>query len=213
MPTEDFERWEAERRARQARHEQRRAERLRERENEPEAPAGPERAEVPPSRKERVLHTRVSDSLDRAIRRAAEDMRVPVSNLVRNVLEDVFEVVERVTDNVGGLVEDVLDEVDGARDRISRDRRREARRRDDRRQTRQAGETPAEPPAEAPTAPESAREEFPDVLGWQPLILNSAQRCADCGRDLLRGDKGFVGLAAQGLSPHYLCDDCAAARS
>ncbi|MEN8181118.1 MAG: hypothetical protein ABFS46_01135, partial [Myxococcota bacterium] len=41
-------------------------------------------------RKERVLHTRVSDRLADDIREVADELRVPVSNLVRNVLEDAF---------------------------------------------------------------------------------------------------------------------------
>ena len=56
-------------------------------------------------RKQRVLHTRISQQLAEDIGRLAEDLRVPVSNLVRNVLEEVFSVVETVTDNVGELIE------------------------------------------------------------------------------------------------------------
>lgn len=39
-------------------------------------------------RKEKVIHTRIPSTLDEQIRRVAEGMRVPVSNLVRNILED-----------------------------------------------------------------------------------------------------------------------------
>jgi len=67
-------------------------------------------AEPRRERKERVLHTRISQQLAEDIGRMAEDLRVPVSNLVRNVLEEVFSVVETVTDNVGELIEDVMDE-------------------------------------------------------------------------------------------------------
>ena len=74
-------------------------------------------------RKERVLHTRVSDNLAEDIRRIADDLRVPASNLVRNVLEEVFDVVESVTDDVGGLFGDVLEEADAARERLTRSRR------------------------------------------------------------------------------------------
>src|SRR4029450_6260076 len=38
-------------------------------------------------RHERVLHTRISEELSDDIRRAADDLRVPVSHLVRHVLE------------------------------------------------------------------------------------------------------------------------------
>jgi hypothetical protein len=81
------------------------------------------------ARKERVLHTRISDSLAEDIRRIADDLRVPTSNLVRNVLEEVFDVVESVSDDVGGLFEEVLDEAEAARERIASARSRSRRRR------------------------------------------------------------------------------------
>ena len=68
-------------------------------------------------RKERVLHTRISQQLAEDIGRVAEDLRVPVSNLVRNVLEEVFSVVETVADNVGELIEGVMGEAERARQR------------------------------------------------------------------------------------------------
>ena len=68
-------------------------------------------------RKERVLHTRISHQLAEDIGRMAEDLRVPVSNLVRNVLEEVFSVVETVTDNVGELIEGVMDDAERVRRR------------------------------------------------------------------------------------------------
>jgi hypothetical protein len=76
-----------------------------------------------------VLHTRISDSLAEDIRRMADDLRVPASNLVRNVLEEVFDVVESVSDDVGGLFEEVLDEAGAARERIAHARSRSRRRR------------------------------------------------------------------------------------
>ena len=80
-------------------------------------------------RKERVLHTRVSDALADDIRRMADDLRVPASNLVRNVLEEVFEVVENVTDDVGHLFDDILDEAEAARERVRDQRQRGVHRR------------------------------------------------------------------------------------
>ena len=52
-------------------------------------------------RKERVIHTRVPESLDDEIKRRAGSLGLSVSNLVRNVLENTF-----------GLVEDIV--ADGA---------------------------------------------------------------------------------------------------
>ena len=60
-------------------------------------------------RKEKVIHTRISESLDEEIRRRATGLGVSVSNLVRNVLVNTF-----------GLVEDIM--ADGAElARTSRD--------------------------------------------------------------------------------------------
>ncbi len=147
-------------------------------------------------RKEHVLHTRISDDLADDIRRLADDLRVPVSNLVRNVLEEAFSVVETVTDNVGDLVDEVVEEASRARTRIRR-RRAGARRHSMR----------------APKDDyEAERESFPDVLGWQPLILNRPQSCADCEEPIQSGEKAFAGMGSAGLTPHYLCGDCAAAR-
>jgi hypothetical protein len=78
------------------------------------------------ARKERVLHTRVSENLAADIRRIADDLRVPASNLVRNVLEEVFDVVESVTDDVGLIFDEVFEEADAARGRLQK--RRGARR-------------------------------------------------------------------------------------
>jgi len=78
------------------------------------------------ARKERVLHTRVSETLAEDIRRIADDLRVPASNLVRNVLEEVFDVVESMSDDVGHLFDEVVEEAEAARERLAR--RRGARR-------------------------------------------------------------------------------------
>jgi hypothetical protein len=75
-----------------------------------------------------VLHTRVSENLAADIRRIADDLRVPASNLVRNVLEEVFDVVESVSDDVGLIFDEVFEEADAARERMQK--RRRARRPD-----------------------------------------------------------------------------------
>ncbi len=199
MDSKEFDRWEDERKRRHAARQQRRAERSRERQSSRDRD----------ERMERVLHTRISDTLDDAIRGAAGDLRVPVSNLVRNVLEDVFEVVETVTDNVGDLVTEVFGDGERARERF---RRRVGRHRG---RGRERPERPGEatdderPSSESP--PREVRE-FPDVVGWQPLILNGPQGCSDCERQIAKGDRAFVGLKADGLSGTYLCSVCMESR-
>ena len=60
------------------------------------------KTEVRSTKKERVIHTRVSQNLEKELRESAAQLGVSVSNLVRNALLNTFGVVE-------GLV------VDGAR--------------------------------------------------------------------------------------------------
>jgi len=181
-------------------------------------------------RKGRVLHTRVSDQLSEDIRRLAEDLRVPASNLVRNVLEEVFDAVENASEDVGDVFEDVLAEADAARDRIERQLRRRRRRRrgateediEDELRRDEAAEEPAGSGATA--APGSSRQadeaaeaedveprpvpEFPDVVGWQLLVLNTPARCGVCERSLGRGERAYVGVGEGGFSSHRLCRRC-----
>jgi hypothetical protein len=161
--------------------------------------SGPERR-----RKERILHTRISEDLAEDLRRVAEDLRVPVSNLVRNVLEETFSVVQTVTDNVGDLIEEVMDEAEAVRDRIrSRQRRRH-------RAPFAAPPSPAADAAAAPPAPgaATASSDDPDVLGWQPLVLARPQRCQACGALMGRGDSAYASVTSSGVGGAWRCEDC-----
>ena len=122
MDSDQFDEWAEERRRRRAERGSRRTERREKYHHGEGRPHGRG------PRKERVLHTRISEQLDESLRVAADELRLPVSNLVRNVLEDVFNVVEAVTDNVGDLVEDLVDEADAVRDRLRGRRPRRHRR-------------------------------------------------------------------------------------
>jgi hypothetical protein len=157
------------------------------------------------SPKERVLHTRISQQLSEDIRRVADDLRVPVSNLVRNVLEEAFSVVETVSQNVGDLLEDILDEAEEARDRYRA------------RGERWEGEAPPPEPSAPPAPPAEAaraRPEFPEVLAWQPVLLNRDAVCADCAAPIPRGARAAVGIGSQGApTAVVLCLACTDARS
>jgi hypothetical protein len=164
-----------------------------------------------------VLHTRISEDLAEDIRRMAEDLRVPVSNIVRNVLEEAFTVVEQVTDNMGDLIEDVMDEAEAARERIrGRQRHMRGRGRRGHRSSRRAGfQESSEDVEEELAADEAAeaRDTTPmrdPVLGWQPLILAQAQRCAACESEIARGSQAYIGMTARGLGASYQCAACIA---
>jgi hypothetical protein len=137
------------------------------------------------------------EQLARDIRQMAEDLRVPVSNLVRNVLEETFSVVESVTDDMGDLLEDVIEQAERASDRIHHSQRR--------RREREAREAHRRQRSERPEA-------FDDIEAWQPVVLNVPRRCDGDGREIRRGEQAFVGLTSSGLSGTYLCPPCVEAR-
>jgi hypothetical protein len=145
-----------------------------------------------------VLHTRISEQLADDIRQMAEELRVPVSNLVRNVLEEAFSVVESVSDDVGDLLEDVIEQAERASDRLHHFRRRRGER--------------VDPEEERRPADDGEPRAFEEVEAWQPVILNATRRCDGDGREMRRGEQAFLGLTASGLSDTYLCPPCVEAR-
>ena len=69
-------------------------------------------------RKERVIHTRVPAVLERELKRFAENMRVPVSNLVRTILEDAVSVADHATENVEVKLGKAVEQIHRERERI-----------------------------------------------------------------------------------------------
>jgi len=55
--------------------------------------------------KERVIHTRVPESLEAELRKRAEDLGISVANLARNVLGHAFGLVGDVTADVNKIAE------------------------------------------------------------------------------------------------------------
>jgi hypothetical protein len=66
----------------------------------PDAKTPEEGANGKDAKKERVLHTRVPAVLERELKRFADNLRIPVSNLVRTILEDALSVADAATENV-----------------------------------------------------------------------------------------------------------------
>src|SRR5262245_39247112 len=123
-----------------------------------------------PEKKERVIHTRVPESLEAELRQKAQDLGISVSNLVRNVLGHAF-----------GLVGDVVADSHA----IARAAR---------------GERPASPVGTSAPRGESAHSAPPpaaidDVLGWQPMVLGKNAVCARCNGLLPRGSDAAIGIA------------------
>ncbi len=174
-------------------------------------------------RKERVLHTRISEQLSEDIRHLADDLRVPVSNLVRNVLEEVFTTVEAVSGDVGSFFDEVIDEAEAVRERMharSHSRRRHRRfdpvdvedelQRDEKAERAASGGAAAEDSADA--FAQTFAETFAHVLAWQPVVLNQQADCASCSRSLEAGDHAFLASPSKPEAIEIACPDCIADR-
>lgn len=83
------------------------------REDDPEA-GDEDKAE----KKERVLHTRIPAVLEAELKHAAKALRVPVSNLVRTILEDAIAVADRATGQVEERLSRAARKVGSERERV-----------------------------------------------------------------------------------------------
>lgn len=75
-------------------------------------------------RKERVIHTRVPAVLDRELKRLAENLKVPVSNVIRTILEDAVDTLDSVGQLAEGELRDVADRLSRHRTALKKKRAR-----------------------------------------------------------------------------------------
>jgi len=71
-------------------------------------------------KKERVLHTRVPAVLEAELKRFAQNLRVPVSNLVRTILEDALVVADAAGDRVEERLRTAAAQLQTERERLRR---------------------------------------------------------------------------------------------
>ncbi len=71
-------------------------------------------------KKERVLHTRIPAVLEGELKAAASALRVPVSNLVRTILEDAVKLADRASERVEDRLSKTAQSVHQERGRLRR---------------------------------------------------------------------------------------------
>jgi hypothetical protein len=71
-------------------------------------------------RKERVLHTRVPALLERELKRFADTLRVPVSNLVRAILEDALSVADAAGTGIEARLKSTAKALEQERQRLKK---------------------------------------------------------------------------------------------
>ncbi len=134
-------------------------------------------------KKERVLHTRVPAVLEQELKRLAQNIRVPVSNLVRTILEDAVAVADRA----GRGVEEELHRAAG---RVSAQREAILRKRDE-----VVGRTKSGP--------------LGGIVGFQPMVLATDTHCAVCDAELSAGESAHLGVHSDPAAPRpIVCDAC-----
>src|SRR6476646_6490719 len=90
--------------------------------DDPRAPKKPD-ADEPDGgdgKKERVLHTRVPAVLEAELKRFADNLRIPVSNLVRTILEDALNVADAATENVEARLISAAKQLEHERERLKK---------------------------------------------------------------------------------------------
>jgi hypothetical protein len=142
-------------------------------------------------KKERVIHTRVPESLEAELRQKAEDLGISVSNLVRNVLGHAF-----------GLVGDVVADSHAIARAATLGSRRPAP---------PAPEPPPAPPPAPPIAVEPPASVIDDVLAWQASVLGKNAVCARCNAILPRGSDAAIGVTEATGVRLVICAACLAA--
>ena len=131
-------------------------------------------------RKERVLHTRVPDSLDRQLKHRARRLGMSVSTVVRHVLLNTF-----------GLVDDIVTDSTNVALALTGDSSEPA-----------SGNSL---PAATPTSPAPAAG---TVLAWQEAVLNLNAVCAHCNAILRRGVRAALGIRDAAGAPVVICPRC-----
>ena len=131
-------------------------------------------------RKERVLHTRVPDSLDRQLKRRARRLGMSVSTVVRHVLLNTF-----------GLVDDIVADSTNVALALTSD------------PSEAAPSTPLRTPATRPPSSDTTT-----VLAWQEAVLNVNAVCAQCNAILQRGVRAALGIREAAGAPIVICPRC-----
>jgi len=146
-------------------------------------------------RKERVLHTRVPAVLEQELKRLAQSLRMPVSNVVRAILEDAVTAVDLVGRKAEGEMNRVVDRMAEKRERLRDIATGPRGKTDEDEQVAKKESNPPSAPSKADTEPpKDAKQQLEGVIGFQPLLLASSTTCSVCGIDLKVGTEAFVGV-------------------
>ena len=138
------------------------------------------------ARKERVLHTRVPAVLEQELKRVANAWRVPVSNVVRALLEDALDTIDVVGAKAEGELREVAELLASERNRIRR------------KSSERLGKIPrASEPTQKPTSveePVAPADPLEGAVGVTPITLVHDASCGVTGEKLMAGSEAYMVL-------------------
>ena len=140
------------------------------------------------AKKERVLHTRVPAVLEQELKRVANAWRVPVSNLVRALLEDALDTIDVVGERAEG-------ELRGVAELLQAERRR-FRRKSSEQLSKIPGAGEGDEAGDAATAESGTAPSDPlrGAIGMTPITLVDDAVCAVTGAELRAGSEAYLVL-------------------
>ena len=140
-------------------------------------------------RKERVLHTRVPAVLEQELKRVANAWRVPVSNVVRALLEDALDTLDVVGAKAEGELREVVEMLASERNRF---RQKSAE------QVRKITGAPVAPDAadgaERADEPALPVDPLEGAVGVTPMTLVHDAVCGVTGKKLPAGSEAYMVL-------------------
>jgi hypothetical protein len=138
--------------------------------------------EADDEKQDKVLHTRISPSLDRQIKRRARNLGMSVSTVVRHVLLNTFDLVEDIVNDSAGVAASLAgDETDDA--------------------------AAAKPNTRARTRGGAAADAGV-IIAWQEAVLNLNVVCERCNAILPTGAKAAIAIRDTPGPRAIICTPC-----
>ena len=137
------------------------------------------------ARKERVLHTRVPAVLEQELKRVANAWRVPVSNVVRALLEDALDTLDVVGAKAEGELREVVALLASERNRF--------RRKSSEHLSKISGAEATDGP-EPVEEPASQADPLEGAVGVTPITLVHDAVCGATGETLPAGSEAYMVL-------------------
>ena len=155
------------------------------------------------------MQTRVPRELETRLKQEASRRRVTLSYLIRSLLEDTVSLGDGVLDSVDGIVAHSVELAENVgRDalRIARTAAGEGRLLGEDRRERRDRNTGSDARDDARGQPDPVPAHLAHVDAWNPVIVNRPASCAVCEWEMVRGDRGYLGLGEGPMV--WLCDRC-----